>query len=69
LYLEHIQRSGLAWRGRDPRNALSGEGVEQAGFPDIGAAEEGDFGKRKIEGDVGPGEGADEAGTRQASFF
>ena len=32
-------------------------------------AEESDFGKRKSEGHVGPGERADEAGTRQASFF
>jgi hypothetical protein len=35
---------------------VSDEGVEQRRFAHVGAAEEGDFGKGRIEDDVGPGE-------------
>src|SRR5213078_4860274 len=45
------------------------DGIQQTGFPDVGAAEECDFGQRRIERNVGLGERADETRVAQASFF
>jgi hypothetical protein len=69
VYLKHVQRPRLARRRGNPRDALPDEGIEQARFSDVGPAEEGNFGKRNSECDVGSREGADEGGIGQASFF
>lgn len=69
FYLEHVQRSGLTWSTGYPRDLLPDKRVEQTRFSDVGAAEECDFGEGESERDVGSGKGADEGGSRQASFF
>ena len=69
VYLEYVECPRLPRRARDARDFLSHKCVEETRFPDIGAAEEGDFGKGKSKCDVGAGERADEGGTGQASFF
>src|SRR5207302_6544509 len=66
-----VERPGLAGCVGHPRDAPAGERVQQARLADVGAAEQGDFGKRRVERDGGCGKGADEARLDggQASFF
>lgn len=46
------------------------EGIDQARLSDVGAADKGDFGSRRIEWRIGIGVASDEANvTAQASFF
>src|SRR3989449_5370489 len=67
----HVEGSRLARRPGHLGDLPARQGVQQARFSDVRPADECDFGERRIEWDVGPGERADEAGRRprQASFF
>src|SRR3989454_11610568 len=65
----HVERPRLPRRPGDLGNPPAREGVQQARFADVGAAEEGDFGERRVERRVGRGKRADEARVGQASFF
>src|SRR5262249_29673309 len=68
----HVHRLSFPGGSGSPRNPPPYQRVDQTRFPDIGAADEGDFGERRIGRDVGPGKGADEGGSRrlgQASFL
>src|SRR2546426_8273367 len=69
LYLIDVQHPRLPRRPGDLGDPPAREGVQQARFADVGAAEEGDFGERRVERRVGRGEGADEARVGQTSFF
>ena len=66
-----VEQPGLAGGGRDVCEATApDEGVDQARLSDIGAADKGDFGTRRIEREIGIGVASDEANeTAQASFF
>src|SRR2546426_5306716 len=67
----HVQHPRLARRPGHLGDLPARQRVQQARFSDVRPADEGDFGERRIEWDVGPGERADETGRRprQASFF
>src|SRR4029077_13929374 len=66
----HVQHPSLAWSPGGLGYPSAGESVQQARFTPVRAADEGDFGKRWTEGNVGPRKGADEPGfCGQASFF
>src|SRR5205809_2358862 len=72
-YFVDIQHPRLARGAGDLGDLPARQCVQEAGFSDVGAAEQRDFGKGGSEWDVGPGEGAEEAGFGsgggQASFF
>src|SRR6266487_2923684 len=69
--LVHVERPGLAGCSGHVGNPPAGERIKQARLADVGAADEGEFGKRGVERDVGARERADETGFElgQASFF
>src|SRR5207237_10831575 len=69
--LVHVEHPGLSRCPGHVSNPPAGERVQQARLADVGAADEGEFGKRGVERDVGARERADETGfgLGQASFF
>src|ERR1044071_4224026 len=70
-HVKNVERPRLPRRPGDLGDPAAGERVQQARLADVGAADEGEFGKRGVERDVGARERADETGfgLGQASFF
>src|SRR5256885_11411334 len=69
-HLEHVHHPRLPRRTRHLGDPPPRQGVQQARFAYVGAANQSDFGENGSEGDVGRGERADKAWfAAQASFF
>src|SRR5206468_1105894 len=66
-YLVHVQHPRLPRCPGHASDPLADQGVQQARLADVGAADEGEFGKRWIERDVGAGERPDEVGAQHAA--
>src|SRR5207244_9179968 len=64
---KYVERSRLPRSGGHLGDALADQGVQKARLADVGAADEGEFGERRIERDVGAGERPDEGGAQHAA--
>src|SRR2546422_7504022 len=64
---KHVERSRLPRGGGHLGDPLADQSVQQARLADVGAADEGEFGERRIERNVGAGKRPDEGGAQHAA--